>query len=244
MSKYTVCLDPGHGGKDPGAVNQNRTEKEDVRKATLRIGALLEASGIEVIYTRTTDIYLAPVARANISNQVMADLFVSIHRNSAANATAKGTEILVYSNSGKKSVMAGSLCARYAALGFTNRGIKERRELAVLKHTVMPAVLLELGFISNSADNQLFDNRFEEICRATAEEICSFLGTNLKAGEPAIKRTGWVKEGGKYYYIDPTNGARMTGFILVDGKTYYMQGDGTMLTEPRVFTPGPDGALY
>ncbi len=78
-----VVLDAGHGGSNPGAVYQGRQEKDDALALTLAIGQILEENGIEVYYTRTTDIYESPEHKAQEGNAVQGDYFVSIHRNSS-----------------------------------------------------------------------------------------------------------------------------------------------------------------
>ena len=88
MSK--IMIDPGHGGKDSGAVNGTRYEKDDVLKLGLKVGALLKAAGHTVYYTRTTDIYETPSQKAQDGNDKEVDYFVSIHRNSASSTSAKG----------------------------------------------------------------------------------------------------------------------------------------------------------
>ena len=79
---YSMMLDSGHGGSDPGAVYRGRREKDDTLRLTLAVGEILQENGIEVLYTRTTDVYLSPYERAVEANQAGVDFFLSIHRNS------------------------------------------------------------------------------------------------------------------------------------------------------------------
>ena len=78
---YSIMLDAGHGGRDPGAVYNGRQEKDDTLKLTLAVGQILEDRGLDVEYTRTTDIYETPVQKAREANEAGVDYFVSIHRN-------------------------------------------------------------------------------------------------------------------------------------------------------------------
>ena len=78
----SIMLDAGHGGRDPGAVYNGRQEKDDVLKLVLAIGEILQNSGIDVEYTRTTDIYETPFQKATEANEAGVDFFISIHRNS------------------------------------------------------------------------------------------------------------------------------------------------------------------
>ena len=77
---YKIVLDAGHGGEDPGAVYKDRKEKDDNLKLTLAVGKILEENGVDVVYTRTTDIYQSPFEKAKAANEAGADFFISFHR--------------------------------------------------------------------------------------------------------------------------------------------------------------------
>ncbi len=109
---YKVMIDPGHGGRDSGAVGFGRTEKADVLQLGLRMSEILSANGVIVQMTRTTDIYETPTTKAREGNAFGADLFVSVHRNSAASSAANGFETLVYANKNKAKVIADQANAR------------------------------------------------------------------------------------------------------------------------------------
>ena len=103
----SIMLDAGHGGRDPGAVYNGRQEKDDVLKLVLAIGEILQNSGIDVEYTRTTDIYETPFQKATEANEAGVDFFISIHRNSSPLANQyMGVESLIYNLSGIKYEMA------------------------------------------------------------------------------------------------------------------------------------------
>ena len=86
-----------HGGRDPGAVYQGRQEKDDTLRLTLAIGEILQNNGIDVEYTRTTDIYESTLQKAQEANAAGVDFFVSIHRNSfPTDNVVSGVESLVY----------------------------------------------------------------------------------------------------------------------------------------------------
>ena len=78
-----IVLDAGHGGANPGATYNGKKESEDALALTLVVGKLLEENGVDVYYTRTTDIYESPYQKAQEGNEVGGDYFVSIHRNSS-----------------------------------------------------------------------------------------------------------------------------------------------------------------
>lgn len=171
-----IVLDAGHGGANPGATYNGRQEKDDALNLALAVGQILERNGVEVYYTRTTDIYESPYAKAQEGNQVGADYFVSIHRNSSVVPNQySGVESLVYNRYGAAARMANNINTQLEQVGFLNQGVNERQNLVVLNRTQMPAVLVEVGFINTDADNQLFDQRFDEIAQAIADGILQTL---------------------------------------------------------------------
>lgn len=187
----SVTIDAGHGGYDSGASYNGRYEKNDNLAIALAVGELLEQNGIEVGYTRVTDVYDSPNTKAQIANQQGSDVFVSIHRNSSPNPnTYSGVETLVYDESGIKADMANAINEELAEVGFNNLGLNVRRDLAVLRRTQMPALLVEVGFINTDADNQLLDNSFDEVAQAIANGIYKTLtGTELSSGGGAEGET-------------------------------------------------------
>lgn len=168
----TVILDAGHGGADFGATYMGRMEKDDNLRLTLAIGDILQNAGVDVLYTRTEDIYESPAQKAAEGNSSGADYFVSIHRNSSPyNNQYTGVESLVYSRYGAAARMAENINRQLELVGFVNQGVNERTNLAVLRQTNMPAVLVEVGFINTDRDNILFDSRFQETAQAIADGI-------------------------------------------------------------------------
>jgi len=167
-----VVLDAGHGGANPGAVYNGRQEKDDVLELAFAVGRVLEDNGVDVYYTRTSDIYETPYQKAMEGNEVGADYFVSIHRNSSPYPNQyTGVETLVYNRYGRAAELAYNINSQLEQVGFINQGVNERPGLVVLNSTEMPAVLLEVGFINTDADNELFDDRFNEIAAAIAQGI-------------------------------------------------------------------------
>ena len=200
----TVVIDPGHGGKDPGAISRNGKYKEKniTLSVALKLGNMIKEKypHIKVVYTRSTDKYVELSQRAAIANRNKADLFISIHVNSAKATQARGTETFVmgahksddnfevcktensvivieddyqtkyegFNPNSPESYIIFSLLQnvhqeqsiRYAAQVqeqfakgpiAVNRGVKQGG-LLVLWKTTMPAVLTEIGFISNPKD--------------------------------------------------------------------------------------------
>ena len=171
-----VVLDAGHGGANPGAVYQGRQEKDDALALTLAIGNILESEGVDVYYTRTTDVYETPLQKAQEANATGADYFVSIHRNSSPIPNQyTGIESLVYSPYGEAARLAANINEELEEVGFVNQGVNQRQNLVVLRRTQMPAVLVEVGFINTDMDNQMFDDTFEETSQAIAKGILETL---------------------------------------------------------------------
>ena len=167
-----VVIDAGHGGNNPGAVYQGRQEKGDVLALALAVGKILEENGVDVYYTRTTDVYESPEQKVQEGNAVQGDFFVSIHRNSSPYPNQySGVETLGYNHYGEAARLARNINARLELVGYEDQGVNERADLVVLNRTQMPAVLVEVGFINTDADNQLLDERFGETARAIAEGI-------------------------------------------------------------------------
>ena len=94
QQKFTVVLDAGHGGKDPGAIGRKIKEKDINLEIVLKLGELIKNnhSDVKVVYTRSKDVFVELSERANIANRNKADLFISVHTNAAQSKTAKGTE--------------------------------------------------------------------------------------------------------------------------------------------------------
>lgn len=168
-----VVIDAGHGGeRDSGAVFGGREEKNDNLALALAVGEILKKNGVDVIYTRTEDIYQQPFEKAQIANQAGADYFVSLHRNSGPVPDQySGVQTLVFDESGVKLQMAENINRELEKLGFRNIGVEERPGLVVLRRTRMPAVLIEAGFINSQEDNRIFDERFPEVAQAIADGI-------------------------------------------------------------------------
>ena len=177
MANYTIVMDAGHGGSDFGATYNGRREKDDTLALTLAVGNILQNAGINVVYTRTEDVYETPYRKAQEVNLAGADYFISIHRNSSPYPnTYSGVESLVYSKGGVAEIMAENIDRQLSYLGFRNIGVSERPNLIVLNSTQMPAVLVEVGFLNTDKDNALFDLEFEAIAEAIAFGILETIG--------------------------------------------------------------------
>ena len=176
-----ICLDYGHGGNDPGAVYKGRKESEDNLALGGAVAAELRRQGVVVDEIRTTDKAVSLVERSSFANSKGCDYFISFHRNAFKPEQDKGVETFVYTSPSTKSVqLAEKIQAALVGVGFTNRGVK-KANFHVLRETKAPAVLVEVGFIDNSGDNQLFDSKRDEIIKALVKAILSQLGISYTA---------------------------------------------------------------
>lgn len=174
-----IVIDAGHGGRDPGAVGSLIQEKVVNLTTALKLQKELEKQGFKVYMTRSKDEYVNLYDRAGMANGLGAALFVSIHANASASSSANGVEVL-YSNdsmSGGKGLATEIQNEMIRALRATDRGVVKRTNLVVLRETVMPAVLVELGFLTNAAEQNklLNDSYLQTSAEAIARGIVEFL---------------------------------------------------------------------
>ena len=170
-------MDPGHGGVDWGATRDNRKEKDDNLRLAQRVRDILRGWGQRVIMTRDSDVFVPLNDRSYISNVNNADLFVSLHRNASENPMANGVEnwVQIGAPQSTKNKALGVLNYVIRAGVQSSRGLREGN-FAVLRNTRAPAMLLENGFISNIADNQLFDANINAYADAIARGIMEAVG--------------------------------------------------------------------
>jgi N-acetylmuramoyl-L-alanine amidase len=189
-----VVVDAGHGGHDNGAVRNGLVEKILALDTAQRLERLLKKRGFTVVMTRTDDRFLELFDRAQIANQFPRALFVSVHYNDNATESGEGVETLYATE--KVAGSNGGLFAKkveappadkgagfaeaihrqvISRLGVLDRGTKAR-QLAVLRHTRCPAILVEGGFINNPADaKRVRDPAYRErLASAVAEGIEAF----------------------------------------------------------------------
>ena len=176
-------LDFGHGGKDSGAIGPTNLKESDI---ALKIGMMvkenLENAFEKVITTRDNDKYYSLDYRTKKANNENSDYFISIHLNSASNPSAKGCEVWLYDENSKLQTLANNLCNNLATkMNTPNRGIKYSKKLAVLKNTKMPALLIEIDFISNKeVENYLRnDKNLKNISDTISSTLLSFVNKSI-----------------------------------------------------------------
>lgn len=161
-----IFIDPGHGGSNPGAISATGLREADVNlDVSLKLGRILISWGYEIRYSRTENVTVSLTERANMANEWGADYFVSIHCNSNVNPDANGTSTYFY--------RTGTIAESFALV--VNNNLVRQIELkdlgifsanfSVLRRTLMPAILVELAFLSNPAEAQLLStNTFRQNC--------------------------------------------------------------------------------
>lgn len=179
-----ICIDPGHGGSDPGACANSLRECDIALAVALLVRESLQGVGYEVALTREADNDVGYPddsattelqARCDISNNFGADVLVSIHCNAAGSGVAKGTETFYCAGSSRGEKLARCIDAQLVGLGLTDRGIKDN-SLYVTGHTEAVAALAELAFISNAEDaTKLADVDWQgQFARAVARGISDY----------------------------------------------------------------------
>lgn len=167
-----IVIDPGHGGKDVGAICGEHREKDINLQVALQLGKKLQQRGYKVSYTRSRDVFVTLAARSRLAEKVKADLFISLHCNSAA-ASVSGVEVFTATpqnmpaTGGSKAesavCAADKFCKENAYFSFyvqkkllektraTDRGVRRQR-FYVIRELSCPGVLIEMGFISNTGE--------------------------------------------------------------------------------------------
>ncbi|MDF2650514.1 MAG: N-acetylmuramoyl-L-alanine amidase [Paenibacillus sp.] len=158
-SKYKIVIDPGHGGKDPGAVGvSGKEEKVYALALAQKVYDLLKQESVFDPYlTRNDDTFVSLDDRAEMANELEADAFISIHGNTYSDPGVSGTETFYYSDNSKQlaAVMHKHLLA---ADGFKDRGVRYD-QWKVLRLSEVPAILAEVGYISNKNDEATLLNK-------------------------------------------------------------------------------------
>lgn len=173
-----VVIDPGHGGHDPGAIGITGVHEKIVNyDVAQKVTAILRRRGIEVVLTRQGDVFPELEARAEIANRRNADLFVSLHADSAPSPSAQGFTVYVAEGASADSQRAARNIARaMATTGLENRGVRPAR-YRVLVLNRRPAVLVEMGYLSNRQEAlRLQNSAFQDkLAAAIATGILDYL---------------------------------------------------------------------
>lgn len=165
----TVVLDPGHGGSDTGAIGASGLQEKDVTLAIAQdLRGMLEKKGAKVILTRKSDRDVSGIAssdvrelqaRADLANRSKAELFISIHADAFDDPNVGGTTTYFFPKTSLDAELAADLQRQLAgSVGLTDRGYLSN-DFFVLDHTIMPSALVEVAFISNSAEEKMLKSK-------------------------------------------------------------------------------------
>lgn len=169
-----VVIDAGHGGTDYGAIRNGINEKDITLDVSKRVEALLKKQGYQVTMTRTNDIYVSLADRVAISEKVAPDIFVSIHVNSSTRPEITGIETHYYHQESLNlaQTVHSSLAS---AIKSNNRGLFKSK-FYVINHTTSPAILIEIGFISNDNERAqlVSDKRKQDTAKSIVEGINNY----------------------------------------------------------------------
>ncbi len=176
IKNKVIIIDPGHGGNDTGAMRGRILEKDLTLQIALKVKNILKEQGLNKVYmTRSTDSTLSLAQRVEFANSNNADIYVSIHINASVKSEINGIETHYYSEKGYDvaKVMHKELMEKVSA---SDRGLFKSK-FYVINHTEAPAVLLELGFISNEAERNalISEKRQMDSAEAIAEGIINYL---------------------------------------------------------------------
>ncbi len=157
---YTIVIDAGHGGKDTGSASQMHgyIEKELALSTAFKVQGYLQELGYKTVMTRKTDSYIPLSTRAEVANELKADLFVSIHYNYCPSHEPHGIEVFTYKDHSERVQKSTTLAQQVSShivkyTGVHTRGVKQGN-LAVVRETKMPAILVEAGFLSNPHERE------------------------------------------------------------------------------------------
>ncbi|MGD1921764.1 MAG: N-acetylmuramoyl-L-alanine amidase [Pleurocapsa sp.] len=177
-----IIIDPGHGGHDPGTIGIGGfREKDLVLPISLDVTEILRKQDIEVIMTRDTDDFISLEGRTDMANELNADLFVSIHANAInlSRPDVNGLETYYYKSKNGRRLAEIIHWSILNGVNIDNRGIRQAR-FFVLRHSVMPAVLVEVGFLTGAVDSSRLKNpnHRRQMAEAIARGIIEYIKQN------------------------------------------------------------------
>lgn len=180
LPSLIVVVDAGHGGEDPGAVVAGVQEKDIVLDIVLRIFELSQDGPVEVVLTRATDRYVDLKERVRFAEEVGAVLYLSVHANYSSDTRVRGVEVWV-DNTRRADDPSWKLArtvlkALVRETGAADRGVHSQK--LYMRHTRLPAALVEVGYLSNYGERRLLLNPGyrERVARGILEGIYDFLG--------------------------------------------------------------------
>lgn len=188
LTNVTICLDPGHGGYDGGAVGRDSgvTEKALNLQVAQKLGMLLSDSGAQVVFTRESDVELADAGserkrrdlRARVEAAKGADVFISLHMNEYADRSQAGPQVFYEKGDAQSRLLAGAVQQTMnEALSPARPRSANTGDYYVLREQSIPAVLVECGFLSNAAEEQKLqtDDYQWAVAQSIHAGLCEYL---------------------------------------------------------------------
>lgn len=178
--KVVVVIDPGHGGKDPGAIGIGGIqEKRIVMSISQHIAQILEKQGVQVRLTRSSDYFVSLEGRSDMANRMGADLFVSIHANSAGRNKSHVSGLETYYFQSGRNLAATIHRNVLRRVNVNDRRVRQAR-FYVLRKSAMPSVLVETGFVTGTEDAAKLSNYSyqKQMAEAIASGIIEYIRSN------------------------------------------------------------------
>lgn len=179
-----VCLDPGHGGYDPGAVSKIK-ESQYTLSYSLELSRVLKELGFDVMCSRAADIFVSLADRCRMANEWGADCFISVHFNAGGGT---GIETFAYAAGGQGEKLANAVqIALIASTGMVDRGAKFAN-FQVLRDTNMPAILIEGGFVDSDIDSKNIQTEEykRKFIQGATKGICAVAGVTWVNPYPVV----------------------------------------------------------
>jgi len=191
--RHVVVLDPGHGGYDPGAITSHGVYEKDLTlQVAQRVKELLDPSGIKIVLTRDEDEDYVPSGvkgkgtkkqidlnqRILLASQAGGDVLVSLHVNSVAKGDNSGAETFYHYSSASGKRLAEAIQRELAKVPGMNRRVAKPADFYIIRNTAMPAVIVELGYLSNTVEQKKLQQAWyqDQLARAVAKGIISYFG--------------------------------------------------------------------
>ncbi len=153
-----IVIDPGHGGKDPGAISRTGAYEKTINlRIAQKVAAILKQKGFKVLMTRNSDVYPELEERSAMANRAGADFYVAIHCDSSETRSMRGHTVYVARSASSASQTAADILdSALAATGFPSKGVRGA-DYKVLVNTYCPAILIECGYLSHSTEASLLN---------------------------------------------------------------------------------------
>lgn len=185
--KYKIFIDAGHNysGEDTGAEGNGLKEQDITYGVAIALGNFFKKVGVDIKYSRETEtsnvgsgsLSSSINKRCELANTWGADYFISLHCDASTSTSAKGSHICIYKKGSVAEKIADSINPHLLGIGLEGRSelISIRKDLGVLENTSMPAILIEMGFITNENNSNLMKNHPDKLAEAICSGICEFL---------------------------------------------------------------------